>query len=115
VFEGTYKEFLSEREKRAQNASQSNGKTASGGGKSPAEPASNRKKHGLNPHQLKLRIVAVEDQIQVLEGKLETVLDALNAATVAGDGDQVRTLNETYMQTQTELDSTMAEWELLME
>jgi ATP-binding cassette, subfamily F, member 3 len=107
VFEGTYKEYLAERDKQKSAAQKPVQRSEA--------PAKSQKKNNLNPHQLKLRIAAVEDKIQELELKLESLLEDLNAASTSGNGAKVRDLNAAYSQTQTELESTMAEWETLVE
>jgi ATP-binding cassette, subfamily F, member 3 len=112
VFEGTYQEYLAERDKQKTVQSNGGGKTVQ---KTAPQPVKSQKKHGLNPHQLKLRVAAVEDKIQELELKLENLLENLNTATTSGDGSKVRDLNSEYTQTQADLEATMAEWEMLLE
>jgi ATP-binding cassette subfamily F protein 3 len=125
AFEGSYQEFLAEREKRSANAAAcavTNGKSdaahashtstaaASAGAAKPAA-----KKHGLNPYQHKIRLAAVEEKIQQLEVQIDTLTDAIDAASASGDSAKVRELSEAYNTAQAELDAAMAEWELLLE
>lgn len=110
VFEGTYQEFVAVRNNstniQTANKSSNNNKPTS---------ATNQKRHGLNPFELKKRLAEVEDQIEALETQLDDLTNAIAAASAAGDANQVRELGETYTQTQADLHTVMEEWEMLAE
>ena len=132
LFEGSYQEYLTDREKRRQAAlaassgtmqksngaggseqpRPSDGKAAGNGANAgkPAKPA-----HGLNPYQLKQRVAEVEAYISDLEERLTQVTDALNDASTRGDSDSVRDLSDEYARVQADLEAAMSEWEVLAE
>jgi ATP-binding cassette subfamily F protein 3 len=119
AFQGSYQEFLAEREKRSANAAAyavTNGKhsaTQAAASAAAAKPAA--KKHGMNPYQHKIRLAAVEEKIQQLEVQIDALTDTIDVASASGDSAKVRELSEAYNTAQAELDAAMAEWELLLE
>ena len=108
IFSGTYREFVASRNNlqktQTETQSKDNGKTTS-----------SKKKHGLNPFELEKRLTAVEDHIHTLETQMETLETEIAAASAAGDADKVRALGEQYTQTEADLETAMAEWEILAE
>lgn len=113
VFDGTYAEFIAEREQQRQAALAA--EAAATPAKRGAAAVTAPKKHGLNPYQLEKRLAVVEAEIHRLEAELQTLTDSLGVASTAGDADKVRILGESYAATESALDEIMAEWELLME
>jgi ATP-binding cassette, subfamily F, member 3 len=111
VFEGTYAEYVADRDKNnapiPQNQKQVEQKSANG------KPS--QKKHGLNPHQLEKRIAEVEAQIHALETKIEELHEAITTASTGGNAARVRELGEQYTQAEADLHATMATWESLVE
>jgi ATP-binding cassette subfamily F protein 3 len=111
VFEGTYQEFITARnrrmaqqaeaEKAAKQSSASNGNN----GANYAE-----KKHGLTPYQVKQKVAELEAQIEALEDQLEQIGTDLETASSNGDTDKVTQLGAAYTQTEAELEATMDEW-----
>ena len=120
VFKGTYREYSAARQAAA-NGSETGGarggKSQSGGATSGGNPGAKyaEKKFGLNPHQLQKRIEALEMLIPQLEARLEMITVEIGKASVNADAERVRSLGETYNQTEAELHATMAEWERLVD
>lgn len=112
VFEGTYSEYIAERDKQAApvEANVQNGARK----QADSKPVS-QKKHGLNPHQLARRVAEVEAQIEALESKIESLHEAINAASAEGNAARVRELGEQYTQAEANLHETMAAWEALVD
>lgn len=112
VFEGTYSEYIAERDKQAAaieaNVQNGDRKQAS------SKPVS-QKKHGLNPHQLARRVAEVEARIEALESKIESLHEAINTASAEGNAARVRELGEQYTQAEADLHETMTAWEMLVE
>lgn len=113
VFDGTYAEFIAEREQQKQATLAAELPTQPEQAASPAAPS--RKKHGLNPYQLEKRLATVEEEIHRLEAELQALTASLETASAAGNAAEVRILGEAYTATQAALDKIMAEWELLIE
>jgi ATP-binding cassette subfamily F protein uup len=119
AFEGSYQEFLVARNKLIEAeklaASAASAKTTvSSNGKTSAE-SETKKKHGLNPYQLKQRITQVEDQIHALEAEVARLEAAIGEASVQGDSDRVSALGEAYTRAEADLHSAMEDWEMLLE
>ncbi|MCU0498790.1 MAG: ABC-F family ATP-binding cassette domain-containing protein [Anaerolineae bacterium] len=112
VFEGSYQEFLADRERQRQTETEMTRPKDKRG-----KPAETKipKKHGLNPFQLQRRIHEVEGEIERLEEQIRTLTDAITHASTAGDALRVRDLAADLAQAEDELHGTMSEWELLME
>ncbi|PJF22575.1 MAG: ABC transporter ATP-binding protein [Phototrophicales bacterium] len=110
VFNGTYQEFVAARNNST--STQTDKKSSDN-----RQSTSNikPKRHGLNPFQLKKRLTEVEDHIEALENQLAELTDAIATASAAGDAEKVRQLGEIYTQTQADLQTMMAEWEILAE
>lgn len=120
AFEGSYQEFLAARNKllEAQKtaASAAAKSVASANGKTNANvEAEPKKKHGLNPYQLKQHIAEVEDQIHALEAEVARLEMAIGEASARGDSDQVRELGEAYTRAEADLHAAMEHWETLVE
>ncbi len=114
VYEGTYAEYVTKREKARLAAAEQ--LTAA---RAAAKPAINgvkpgEKKFGLSPRQLQKRIEEVEAQIVALEGKIEEITSAIEDASSNGDAGRVRKLGEAYTQAEADLQSAMEEWERLV-
>ncbi len=111
VFEGSYGEFVVEREKQKQaeleRLQPSNGRRK--------ETQYTQKKHGLNPFDLEKKIGQVEAQIHALEAKLEQLHVDIGEASTSGNAALVRKLGEAYTQAEADLHTTMEQWEALME
>ncbi|HLU08971.1 MAG TPA: ABC-F family ATP-binding cassette domain-containing protein [Oceanobacillus sp.] len=110
VFNGTYQEYLTAREKqREADTAASSSKPAQNGGKT------SEKKHGLNPYQLKQRLDEIEATIHTLEEQLQTLTADIETASAQGDAERVRELGEAYTQTEADLQAAMQDWERLVE
>jgi hypothetical protein len=83
-------------------------------GQSQSQGAS-QKRHGLNPFELKKRLEEVEIRIHDLEAQIEALTAAIGEASAEGDAQRVRDLGEEYAQAESDLQATMAEWEMLVE
>lgn len=111
VYEGTYREFISER----------NGVSAEPeADPTPAKPAPQadapkKPTHGLNPFELKKRIVQVEDHIHQLEEELGILQSQIANASNSGDAQAIRQLGIHYNEAEQALNEAMAEWETLVE
>lgn len=114
VYESTYKEFLAERARQSESAQAAASASANSRHKPNAAPAAPRK-HNLNPYQLKLRLEALEQEIDTLENKLKALEEALHTASAAGQADQVSALGLEYTETERQLDAAMETWESLAE
>lgn len=119
VFEGPYREYVSERNKRmeaekqaAAGSNRNEGDRKNGRGQ--AQPAA-KKRHGLNPFEVKKRLAEVEVRIHDLEAQIEALIAAIGEASADGDAQRVRDLGEEYAQAEADLQATMAEWEILVE
>lgn len=113
AFEGSYQEFLADRDKRKSPIGAEDARTAQSTAQDAPQKA--QKKHGLNPYQLKIRVEAVETQIHTLEQRMEEITAALESASQAGDSGKVHDLGAAYNTTEAELEAAMAEWERLLE
>lgn len=114
VFEGTYAEYVAERD--GQKAPESAPASASASASASREKANgSAKKHGLNPYQLEKRLAEVERRIHTLEQRLEQINAELVTAGTAGQADRVRELGEQYTQAEADLHTLMDEWALLAE
>ena len=110
VFNGTYQEYLTAREKqREADTAASSSKPAQNGGKT------SEKKHGLNPYQLKQRLDEIEATIHTLEAQLQTLTADIETASAQGNAERVRELGEAYTQTEADLQAAMQDWERLVE
>jgi ATP-binding cassette subfamily F protein 3 len=114
VFEGTYTDYVAERERRrlaeqdaARAASDANGERRS------AAPAARR--HGLTPYQYQKRVNEVEGRIHALEAEMAQLHDDIASASAAGDAERVRDLGAAYTRAEADLAAVMTEWERLLE
>jgi ATP-binding cassette subfamily F protein 3 len=111
VYEGTYREFMSERNGTATaEAEASDGKAKSTSLSEPKKPA-----HGLNAFELKKRIAQVEERIHHLEEELGVIQSQIANASNSGDAKAIRQLGIDYNDTEQALNEAMAEWEMLVE
>jgi ATP-binding cassette subfamily F protein 3 len=115
VFKGTYAEYMAERRQTAQNATIA--KSTAGGTRTPAKAPENgdRRKHGLTPYQASKRVTELETLIHKLQEELAQITDKLEAASAAGQVDQVARLGEAYTQTESHLNAVLEEWAILAE
>jgi len=125
VFEGTYSEWAAA--KTVQSKALTPGPSPSGRGEQTPPPApprkpggekdngAGKKRHGLNPYQLEKRIAQVEAQIHALEARLSDLTAAITEASTQGDTGRVQDLGVQYTQAEADLNTAMAEWEVLME
>ncbi|MCU0466220.1 MAG: ABC-F family ATP-binding cassette domain-containing protein [Anaerolineae bacterium] len=117
VFEGSYKDYLVEREAKAQRAAaeaQAARKADSQTDRKTQQQAT-AKKHGLNPYQLQKRITAVEANIAKLEQAVHDITAQLSEASAAGDGIRAAQLGSQYNEAEAALHAAMTEWEQLVE
>jgi ATP-binding cassette, subfamily F, member 3 len=114
VFEGGYREYLAERNRRAEEERAPTGKVANAGSSGDGT-GSDGKKHGLNPFQLQKRLEEVEAHITELESRLEALHAAISEASAAGDAKKVSDLGAEYTRTEADLHTTLEEWEILAE
>ncbi len=115
VFEGSYQDYLADREARAQQAAQA----AQAARKATAQPdrkaqQDSARKHGLNPFQLQKRISEVEAEIASLEERLHTLTNQLAEASAGGDGVRAAALGRDYTEAEAALHNAMETWEKLM-
>jgi ATP-binding cassette subfamily F protein 3 len=114
VFKGTYREYIAERNKRADNAPIAELSAVSKREEHFTNHDSTPNKHGLNPFQLKKRLAEVEREIHEVEGRLEALTQAIAEASMSGDAGKVHELGEDYNLTEAELQSIMEQWEILV-
>lgn len=111
MFEGTYQEFVTARNRRlAQQAEQTRteNNTSTNGNNKGANYS--EKKHGLTPFQVEKKVAKLEAKIEELDSQLEDITSQIEVASSNGDTDKVITLSEAYNQTEAELSETMDEW-----
>ncbi len=111
MFEGTYQEFVTARNRRlAQQAEQARAEnnTSTNGNNKGANYS--EKKHGLTPFQVEKKVAKLEAKIEELDNQLEDITSQIEVASSNGDTDKVITLSEAYNQTEAELSETMDEW-----
>jgi ATP-binding cassette subfamily F protein 3 len=115
VFNGNYHEFAAARDSQqtpAEAARTGGDERDKRNGSSEPEP---RKKHGLNPYQLRQRLEKVEGRIHALETQLAGLTDAIAQASAAGDAARINTLGAAYTQAEADLHAALEEWETLAE
>ena len=110
VFEGTYQEFVTARNRRL--AQQAEAEKAAQNGTSNGNNGANyaEKKHGLTPYQVKQKVAELEAKIEELELKLDKITSDLETASADGDTDKVTELGSAYTETESALEATMDEW-----
>lgn len=115
VFDGTYAEYIAARNQRrmAAEAATTNSSNNGANRRKPAQYA--QKVRGMNPYELQKYVKELEDRITDLEGEMDSVTQAIEQASAAGQADRVRELGETYTRLETELDDAMTEWGELVE
>jgi ATP-binding cassette subfamily F protein 3 len=113
VFEGSYKEYLAEREAKAQRAQAA--RKAEQQPERKAQQQASAKKHGLNPYQLQKRVAAVEAQIAEIEQRIHTITQQLSTVSANGDGVKAAQLGQQYAEAEAALHDAMGEWERLVE
>jgi ATP-binding cassette subfamily F protein 3 len=121
VFEGTYKEYITAREKAAQAAANgqapvpaalhSNGQAE----KNRPNGSESKKKHGLNPYKLEKEVAKVEARIHELEKRMSELTAAITQASSEGNAARVHDLGAAYNQAEADLQVAMSAWEALME
>ncbi len=109
VFEGTYDEYVSQREAQAEAES-----SASGNGRK-RETQFSEKKHGLNPYEVNRRVAELEAQIHELEAQIEKLSADIDTASSAGNADRVHALGIAYTRAEEDLDRALEEWSHLAE
>jgi len=117
AFEGSYKEYVAQRDAQSQKASaeaQAARKSADQPDRKAAAQAI-AKKHGLNPHQHKKRVAEIEAKITSLEQKIHTITEQLSSVSASGDGVKAAQLGTHYHETEAALHDAMTEWERLLE
>jgi ATP-binding cassette subfamily F protein 3 len=113
VFKGTYREYIAERNKKADTTVVTESSTVSKREENFTNHATVSNKHGLNPFQLKKRLAEVEQEIHEVEGRLDALTQAIAEASLSGDAEKVHELGEDYNRTAAELQSIMEQWEIL--
>ena len=105
VFKGPYQEFVRARKRRLEE--QQAGQPAM-----PKKKAARyaKKKHGLNPFEVKRKTAQLEAKIDQLESGLRAIGGQLDAAGLAGDAAKTAALGAAYVQTEAELEAALAEW-----
>jgi ATP-binding cassette, subfamily F, member 3 len=116
VFQGTYSEWAGARA-AASSQSPVSGKTPPPPRKQGEEENNGmgKKRHGLNPFQLKKRVAEVEGHIHELETRVAELTEAITQASTEGDAARVQDLGEQYNQAEQDLAAAMEEWEILAE
>src|SRR5690606_39140732 len=84
VFEGTYSEYVAEREKQ-KDAAPAAAPRSQASQPQPDSSDTGRKKHGLNPFQLERRVAEVETAIHTLEARLEQLNAEISTAGANGE------------------------------
>ena len=120
VFEGSYREYLTARDRAKQEAlaqaeAAKQARAAGPVSRGQGEPSHDGRKGGLNPYQRQKRLAELEGRIPELEAELERLIGAIGAASAQGDAEQVRALGQAYTRAEEELHATMADWERLVD
>ena len=110
VFEGTYSEFVGNREPESEVTQKA---VTNGRGRS--EPKTSAKKHGLNPYELNKRLTELEAHIHELESQLDSLTADIEKASSRGDADRVHALGIAYTRAEDDLEQAMEEWGTLAE
>ena len=111
VYEGTYKEYLTARDRARQLELERAPKPVTTNG----APKPTEQKGGLNPFQRQKRIAELEARIEALDEKLDSLNAALADASAKGDAGRVAALGQEYMAAETDLHAAMSEWESLVD
>jgi ATP-binding cassette subfamily F protein 3 len=111
VYEGPYGDYIAERDGSAAAQEQASAKKPSQ--KSKRQASAEDRQNVLSPYHRQKRLVLVEGEINRLEVELVNLSGALEAASAAGDVDEVARLGEAYRQAEADLDTLMQEWEAL--
>lgn len=109
LFEGTYQEFVTARNRGLEQQKESESKASSNGASS-KNASPKEKKHGLNPYQVRQKIKDLEKQIESLEARLVSITGQIETANTQGDGEKMAQLGDQYTQTEAELEATVDEW-----
>lgn len=119
VFDGTYQDYITARNRRleleAVNQSAPESRRVATSDSADNGDGQAQKSHGLNPYQLKKRLEEVEAQITTLEARMDDLHNAIAEASANGDAPKVEALGTQYTQTQADLDDALHEWEQLAE
>jgi len=110
VFEGTYQEFITARNRRLaqqQEEAQAEKNDSSNGNKG---TNFSEKKHGLNPYEVRKKVEKLEAIIEQLEVKLGVITTQLDEASANGDTAKVTKLGAMYTKTEAELEAIVDEW-----
>jgi ATP-binding cassette subfamily F protein 3 len=110
VFDGPYNEYLEEREREAAPAA----KRAARPAETRTSPAPSNAKSGLSPYRRARRLEEVEAAVHALEAERDRLSAELEAASVAGDVDEVTRMGQAYAEAEQQLAALMAEWETLL-
>jgi len=111
VFEGTYQQFVTARNRRLAQQAEAEKLARENGASNGINGANySEKKHGLTPYQVEQKVAELEAKIEQLETKLETITSDLETASANGDTDKVTQLGSAYTQTEADLEAVMDEW-----
>ncbi|MCC6614589.1 MAG: ABC-F family ATP-binding cassette domain-containing protein [Anaerolineae bacterium] len=110
VFEGSYREFLDERNRQQSPTEDANSAQNGKNGTAKESGSSGARKQGLNPFELKQRLTQLETEIESLEAQLEDLTTTIERASLDGNAAHVRQLGEEYTRTQTARDAALALW-----
>ena len=104
VFEGTYQEYVTMRNRKieAENA-------IAKANKQPRQ-IQQKNSHGLSQHALQKKVTELETQISTLEDELADLTKAIEIASADGDAMEVARLGETYTQIEQSLEKVMEDW-----
>ncbi len=116
VFEGPYDEYIDWRTRRADLAggSAEPGEASRGAPKPQPKPRIGPQPPSLSPYERRKRLEQVEQEIERVEVELVNLSGALEAASTAGDVQEVARLGEAYHRAESDLERLMGEWEMLI-
>jgi len=110
VFEGSYREFLDERNRQQSSADDANSIQNGKHENTKQAGSASTRKHGMNPFEVQRRLTQLEAEIESLETQLETLTTSIERASLDGDAEHVRQLGEEYTRAQDARDAALALW-----
>ncbi len=111
---GGYQDYLRARGRRLPSPAAPDAKSSTKRAfKAPSACA--EEKPSLNPYERAKRASELEARIESLEAELSDLSRQLDAASLAGDADTVRSLGESYARAEEALEATLEEWGSLTE